>query len=142
MNEEVETTEAAISGALDIIAEQVSDSPKYRSYILKVFKVDGVIESKEKRNAVDEQGIFEMYYDYTEKVEVHMEYIGHPLVGDPVYRIGVGQMRGALTRLTDGQLLHAKEIHFKHPISNQLMSFEVPLPEHFEDILRTLTPLE
>ena len=69
LNEEVETTEAAISGALDIIAEQVSDSPKYRSYILKVFKVDGVIEAKKKRNAVDEQGIFEMYYDYTEKVE-------------------------------------------------------------------------
>ncbi|HJF16172.1 MAG TPA: RluA family pseudouridine synthase [Globicatella sulfidifaciens] len=78
----------------------------------------------------------------THQIRVHMEYIGHPLVGDPVYRIGVGQMRGALTRLTDGQLLHAKEIHFKHPISNQLMSFEVPLPEHFEDILRTLTPLE
>ncbi|MFC3899264.1 Tex family protein [Aliicoccus persicus] len=69
LNEEVETTESAISGALDIIAEQMSDSPKYRSYILRVFKVDGVIESKKKRNAVDEQGIFEMYYDYTEKVE-------------------------------------------------------------------------
>lgn len=69
LTEEVETVDDAIKGALDIIAEQISDSPKYRSYILKVFKVDGVLESKKKKNADDEQATFEMYYDYSEKVE-------------------------------------------------------------------------
>lgn len=68
LTEEVDTVEAAISGALDIIAEKISDSPKYRSYILKVLKVDGVIESKKKRNKEDAEGTFEMYYDYSEAV--------------------------------------------------------------------------
>ena len=68
LNEEVENVEAAIAGALDIIAEKISDSPIFRSYILKVLKVDGVIESKKKRNSEDEQGVFEMYYDYSEAV--------------------------------------------------------------------------
>lgn len=77
----------------------------------------------------------------THQIRVHMEYIGHPIVGDPVYRVGIGQLRGALTRITEGQLLHAKEINFKHPISDKDMHFEVPMPSDFEDILRTLTPL-
>lgn len=68
ISEEVESVEAAIAGALDIIAEKVSDSPKFRSYILKVLKVDGLIESKKKRNSEDEQGVFEMYYDYSEAI--------------------------------------------------------------------------
>lgn len=68
LSEEVVNIEDAIAGALDIIAEKISDSPKYRSYILKVIKVDGVIESKKKRNAEDEQGVFEIYYDYSESI--------------------------------------------------------------------------
>lgn len=78
----------------------------------------------------------------THQIRVHLEYIGHPIVGDPVYRVGVGQIRGALTHLTNGQLLHARELHFTHPISQQAMSFEAPVPEHFTNILKTLTILK
>ncbi|MBK0348425.1 RluA family pseudouridine synthase [Aerococcaceae bacterium zg-ZJ1578] len=78
----------------------------------------------------------------THQIRVHMEYIGHPLVGDPVYRVGVGQLKGPLTRMSDGQLLHARAIQFKHPITDELLQFEVPLPEHFTDVLKTLTSIE
>ncbi|MBS4462779.1 RluA family pseudouridine synthase [Aerococcaceae bacterium zg-B36] len=78
----------------------------------------------------------------THQIRVHMEYIGHPLVGDPVYRVGVGQLKGPLTRMSEGQLLHARAIQFKHPITDKLLQFEVPLPEHFTDVLKTLTSIE
>ncbi|MBF6625655.1 RluA family pseudouridine synthase [Aerococcaceae bacterium zg-BR9] len=78
----------------------------------------------------------------THQIRVHMEYIGHPLVGDPVYRVGVGQLKGPLTRMSQGQLLHARLIQFRHPITDKLLQFEVPLPEYFNDVLKTLTSIE
>ena len=68
INEEVATAEAAIKGAVDIIAEKISDEPKYRSYILKVIKETADITTNKKKNAEDETGVFEMYYDYAEPV--------------------------------------------------------------------------
>ncbi|WP_020007209.1 Tex family protein [Salinicoccus albus] len=68
INEEVATAEAAIKGAVDIIAEKISDEPKYRSYILKVIKETADIATNKKKNAEDETGVFEMYYDYAEPV--------------------------------------------------------------------------
>lgn len=69
LNKEVETIEAAIKGAQDIIAELVSDAPKYRTKILKDTFQHGNIITQKKKNAEDEKEIFSMYYDYNEPVK-------------------------------------------------------------------------
>ncbi|TDM10481.1 Tex family protein [Macrococcus lamae] len=68
LSEEVATVDDAINGAKDIIAEQIADEPKYRSYILKFVQDNGRIVSVKKRGAEDDKGIFEMYYSYEEPV--------------------------------------------------------------------------
>ncbi|MGJ5913175.1 Tex family protein [Staphylococcus equorum] len=69
LNEEIENIEAAIKGAQDIIAELVSDAPKYRTKILKDTFQHGNIITQKKKNAEDEKEIFSMYYDYSEPVK-------------------------------------------------------------------------
>lgn len=69
ITEEVTSVEDAIKGAQDIIAEQISDNPKYRSKILKDTYHNGSITSHKRKNAEDEKAIFEMYYDFSEPVK-------------------------------------------------------------------------
>lgn len=69
LNDEVKSVEEALQGAQDIIAEQVSDNPKYRQKILKDTYQHGVITATKKKKAEDEQGIYEMYYDFSEPVK-------------------------------------------------------------------------
>lgn len=57
INEEVQSVEDAIKGAQDIIAEQISDNPKYRTKILKDMYHQGVLTTSKKKNAEDEKGI-------------------------------------------------------------------------------------
>ncbi len=61
----VETTEDAINGAMDIIAEMISDVAEYRKAIRKIIYSVGLITSK---MAKDEKSVYEMYYDYSEAV--------------------------------------------------------------------------
>ena len=63
---EVASSEEAIAGALDIIAEDISDNAKFRKYIKKVCYHEGVIVTKA-ANA-EEKSNYEMYYDYQETV--------------------------------------------------------------------------
>jgi len=63
---EVETVEEAIQGALDIIAENISDNAKYRKYIKKVCYREGTIATKASKP--DESSNYEMYYDFAELV--------------------------------------------------------------------------
>lgn len=69
INEEVPTIEAAILGAQDIIAERISDHPQYRQRILNETQRHGVITATKKKNAVDENETFAMYYDYSEPLK-------------------------------------------------------------------------
>ena len=62
----VNNIEEAISGALDIIAEIISDSPKYRKYIKKVCYREARLETKATNS--DEKSSYEMYYDFAENV--------------------------------------------------------------------------
>ena len=65
----------------------------------------------------------------THQIRVHMNYINHPVVNDPVY---------GYKRTDDkdfGQMLHAKEIGFIHPITNEFMDFVVDPPKKFDEIL-------
>lgn len=65
----------------------------------------------------------------THQIRVHMDYIGHPVVNDPVY---------GNRKLIDntGQCLHAKELGFTHPTTGQYMQFDSELPECFVNILK------
>ena len=65
----------------------------------------------------------------THQIRVHMNYIGHPIVNDPVY---------GNRKLFDntGQCLHAKELGFVHPKTLKYMHFDSELPECFVNILK------
>ena len=65
----------------------------------------------------------------THQIRVHMEYINHPVVNDPVY---------GFNKIDDkefGQMLHAKEIGFVHPVTREFMDFKVEPPVKFWEIL-------
>ena len=74
LNENVKTKEEAIEGASYIIAEWISDNAYYRKWIRKFIFNEGVIVCKKKKNAVDENKLYEMYYDFNEKVKYAKEY--------------------------------------------------------------------
>lgn len=63
---EVNSVEEAIAGALDIIAENISDNAEYRKQIKRLTYRDGIIETKAAKE--DEKSNYEMYYDFSEKV--------------------------------------------------------------------------
>ena len=66
----------------------------------------------------------------THQIRVHMEYIGHPIVNDPVY--------GRRKIINDfGQMLHSKSIKLIHPITNKELFFEVDPPKEFNEILES-----
>ena len=67
----------------------------------------------------------------THQIRVHMKYIGHPLVGDPLY--GPRKVIGK-----NGQFLHAALLGFKHPRTGEEMVFEAPLPEKKKKMLDKL----
>ena len=69
INENVKDVEAAIQGASYIIAEWVSDNAFYRKYIRNNMKNNGVIHTKIKKGASDDSKVYEMYYDYEEKIK-------------------------------------------------------------------------
>lgn len=64
----------------------------------------------------------------THQIRVHMNYIGHPIINDPVY--------GPRGKTTDfGQMLHAREITFIHPKKQKLVTFKCDPPKEFYEIL-------
>ena len=69
----------------------------------------------------------------THQIRVHMQSIGHPLVGDPVY--------GSKSKTSFGfkrQALHAAKLGLVHPVSGENMEWEVPTPEDMEQLLAEL----
>lgn len=94
------------------------------------------------RHAVTRFEVLKRYRDYTfvrciletgrtHQIRVHMKYIGHPLVGDPIY----GPNK---TIKGKGQFLHAGKLGFEHPTTHEKMIFEVPLPSIFIKTLNVL----
>ncbi len=67
----------------------------------------------------------------THQIRVHMQYIGHPVLGDPLYaRQNPYKLKG--------QALHAQSITFIHPISGEEMTFTAEPPQYFTDLLNKL----
>ena len=63
------TKEEALQGAKDIIAEKISDEPKFRTFTKDMIYKTGTIETSVKKKHDDEDGTYQMYYEYSEKVK-------------------------------------------------------------------------
>ena len=111
LSDEVDSVETAVNGALDIIAEEISDSPKYRSYILKVIQDTSQIETSKKKKAEDDAGVFEMYYNYSELIK--------SIVPHRVLAINRGEKLGILSV----KFSHETE-RFERYILNQILKKE------------------
>ena len=95
------------------------------------------------KNAVTHFKVLQRYDNYTllemkidtgrtHQIRVHMSYIGHPVVGDEVYSNGKNEFG------VQGQMLHARYLKFKHPITGKELSLEAPIPDYFEEVLQKL----
>ena len=65
----------------------------------------------------------------THQIRVHLNYINHPIVNDPVY--GLKKQENS----SFGQMLHAKTIGFIHPITKEYLEFSSEVPQEFTDIV-------
>lgn len=78
----------------------------------------------------------------THQIRVHMQHIGHPVLGDPVYG-PARESTDAGKRLEKepfwpGQILHAKVLGFEHPVSGEFLHFESDLPDYFRKVLEVI----
>ena len=69
LNNNVKTIQDVVQGAKYIIAEWISDNAKFRKTIRDNTYNYGTIKSKIKKNAIDEDKVYDMYYDYEEKIK-------------------------------------------------------------------------
>jgi 23S rRNA pseudouridine1911/1915/1917 synthase len=70
----------------------------------------------------------------THQIRVHLASLGHPVAGDTVY----GGRKRSLPIALDGLALHAAELAFVHPVTQQGMEFRSPLPARIEQLLSHL----
>lgn len=97
------------------------------------------VTDKNSKNAITHFKVLERYKNATlieckletgrtHQIRVHMKYINHPVINDPIY--------GSKKNVSGfGQLLHAKTIGFHHPRTNEYLEFSVPIPDEFNEIL-------
>lgn len=71
---------------------------------------------------------FSLQTGRTHQIRVHAKYLNHPVVGDKLY--------GKEVKGLNGQLLHAYKLEFTHPRINKTMTFEIKLPDYFENYLK------
>ncbi len=144
--------------AHDILAKELAEKKTYRKYVALVWGVipndTGLIDAPigrslndRKKMAINPDGkeaithfkVLKRFEDVTlielkletgrtHQIRVHMDYIGHPVVNDPVY--------GKRKLIDDsGQCLHAKELGFIHPTTGEYMQFDSELPLKFTNIM-------
>jgi 23S rRNA pseudouridine1911/1915/1917 synthase len=100
------------------------------------------VTEKNSKTAVTHFVVIERFGDFTlvelkletgrtHQIRVHMKFIGHPLVGDPMY----GKSKGMLM---DGQALHAAILGFTHPRTGEWLQFEAPIPPDMENLISTI----
>ena len=100
------------------------------------------VTAKNSKSAITHFRVLKNYKDYalvsclletgrTHQIRVHMQYIGHPVVGDPKY----GYRK---TMDTQGQLLHAARIEFIHPSTREKIMLDAPLDPIFAKVIEQL----
>lgn len=98
------------------------------------------VTSENSKDAVTHIRVLERYKDSTlirckletgrtHQIRVHLSYIGHPVVNDPVY----GHKK--LIDKDFGQMLHAEKLEFVHPTTKEYMEFTAEPPKRFQEIL-------
>ncbi len=98
------------------------------------------VSYKNSREATTAFKVLERYEDYTllevsletgrtHQIRVHMAYINHPIVGEPVYSRQKNEFK------INKQMLHAYKLGFLHPTSKNHMEFELDLPNYFKKII-------
>lgn len=101
------------------------------------------VTNKNSKDAVTHFEVIERFHEYTyikcvletgrtHQIRVHMKYMGHPILGDEVY--GPKSNEFALR----GQVLHAAEIGFVHPVTKEYMEFFADIPANFTNVLTDL----
>jgi 23S rRNA pseudouridine1911/1915/1917 synthase len=79
----------------------------------------------------------------THQIRVHLAWLKHPVVGDEVYgggrdnSVAEAKLRAKIRKL-GRQFLHAEKLEFRHPRTNALLSFSVPLPDKLTDLLQEM----
>ncbi|NLM17893.1 MAG: RluA family pseudouridine synthase [Candidatus Riflebacteria bacterium] len=68
----------------------------------------------------------------THQIRVHMAFTGHPLLGDIIYG-------GKKHKDIPGIFLHSAKLEFKHPVTDETMTFKAPLPATFKEALNKLS---
>lgn len=102
------------------------------------------VTEKNGKRAVTHFAVVERFGDFTltelrletgrtHQIRVHMKFIEHPLVGDPMY----GRVR-AKASFVQGQALHAAVLGFIHPTTGEYLEFQAPIPEDMEQELLAL----
>jgi 23S rRNA pseudouridine1911/1915/1917 synthase len=102
------------------------------------------VTEKNSRRAVTHYQVIARYNGYTHvrcmletgrthQIRVHMAYIGHPVLGDPVYGHSKTSEKGL-----SGQCLHARELKFIHPRTGEEIRLTSELPEYFTETLERL----
>jgi 23S rRNA pseudouridine1911/1915/1917 synthase len=105
------------------------------------------VTDKGAKHAVTHFAVLERFEEYsvldlmletgrTHQIRVHMKFIGHPLVGDPLY----GRSKGRTMRVP-GQALHAALLGFTHPRTGERLTFEAPIPSEMQELMDQLRML-
>lgn len=91
------------------------------------------------REAFSKTALLEVrpYTGRTHQIRVHLSFIGHPILGDPLY--GGRRPQGPKAPRT---MLHAWRLKFRHPLKDEVLAFEAPLPPDFKALLEELRSCE
>lgn len=79
--------------------------------------------------------LISLYTGRTHQIRVHLQYLGHPVVGDKVY--GLRKKRNPLI-IIDRQALHSHFLKIQHPVSLQSLTFTSPLADDFLEQMKVL----
>ena len=123
LNENVKDTAAALEGAGYIIAEWISDNAGYRKWIRNNVFANGTIDSKVKKNAEDPNKVYEMYYEFTDRVK----YIKHYRVlalnrgeSEKVLNVSIGMDDDAITSYLEKKLIKDEKSFVVELVKNSI----------------------
>lgn len=111
----IETVQQALSGAIDILAEQISDNAVFRGLIRSFILNTGVLKSKVRKGFEDQKTKFEMYYDYSEPVKA--------IVSHRILAIRRGAKENVLTWKIDVDSEQAIDIIAKKTVKSNMCLF-------------------
>ena len=123
VSDKVPTIEFALEQACFIVAENISDNANFRKYIRNYLYRNGILKSSKKKNATDEAGTYEIYYNY----EIKVSWVKpHQLLA-----LNRGEKEGILKVDVDAPMekvetfLESKLIHKNNPETTKLLKLSI-----------------